>query len=139
MYAAKTTAVAEPALRGLRRTSSVLELHRLAKTMSKWRTKVLAHHLTGASNGPTEAVNLLIKKALRVVHGFRNLHNYRRLLLHFCVRWQTPAATSIRSCSPVGRVEPIILGLGHAAAALANGEGHYSNLDALSSENRQLD
>jgi transposase len=58
-------------------SSSVPELHRLAKTMSKLRTEVLAHHSTGASNGPTEAVNLLIKKVLRVAHGFRNLDNYR--------------------------------------------------------------
>jgi hypothetical protein len=41
------------------KSSSVPELHRLAKTMSRWRTEILAHHRTGASNGPTEAVNLL--------------------------------------------------------------------------------
>jgi transposase len=83
------------------RSSSVPELHRLAKTMSKWRREILAHHRSGASNGPTEAVNLLIKKVLRVAHGFRNLDNYRlRLLLHCGVRWQTPPATRIRGRSP---------------------------------------
>ncbi len=83
------------------RSSSVPELHRLAKTMLRWRIEVLAHHRSGASNGPTEAVNLLIKKVLRVAHGFRNLDNYRlRLLLHCGVKWQTQAATRIRGRSP---------------------------------------
>jgi transposase len=83
------------------KSSAVPELHRLAKTMSRWRAEILAHHRTGASNGPTEAVNHLIKKVLRVAHGFRNLDNYRlRLLLHCGVKWQTPPATRIRGRSP---------------------------------------
>jgi hypothetical protein len=41
------------------------------------------HTAGGCSSGPAEALNLLIKKARRVGHGFRNLSNYRlRLLLH---------------------------------------------------------
>ena len=49
-----------------------------------WEVEILAFHSTGGcSNGPTEAVNLLIKKVKRVGHGFRNFINYRlRLLLH---------------------------------------------------------
>ena len=44
----------------------------------------------GCSNGPTEGINLLIKKVKRVGHGFRNFANYRlRLLLHCGVTWQT--------------------------------------------------
>jgi hypothetical protein len=51
---------------------------------------VLAFHTTGLSNGPTEAVNLLIEKIRRVGHGFRNFDNYRlRLLLRCGVKWQT--------------------------------------------------
>jgi transposase len=104
MYAAKTMAVAElrfDAFLTAAKASCVPELHRLAKTMTKWRTEILAHHSTGASNGPTEAVNLLIKKVLRVAHGFRNLENYRlRLLLHCGVKWQTPVATRIRGRAP---------------------------------------
>lgn len=38
------------------------EITRLAKTISAWEHKVLADHATGLSNGPTEAVNLLIEK-----------------------------------------------------------------------------
>lgn len=104
MYAANTMAVAAlrfDAFVTMAKSSSVPELVRLAKTMTKWRTEILAHHSTGASNGPTEAVNLLIKKVLRVAHGFRNLDNYRlRLLLHCGVKWQTPQATRIRGRTP---------------------------------------
>jgi hypothetical protein len=31
----------------------------------------------GCSNGPTEAINPLIKQVKRVGHGFRNFANYR--------------------------------------------------------------
>ena len=55
-------------------------------------TELLAYFDTGGvSNGPTEAMNLLIKKIKRVGHGFRNFDNYRlRLLLHCGVDWHTP-------------------------------------------------
>jgi len=57
--------------------------------------------LKGCSNGPTEAVNLLIKKVKRVGHGFRNFTNYRlRLLLHCGVRWQTHQTARLRGRSP---------------------------------------
>jgi transposase len=58
------------------------ELRRLAKTLRRWRREILAHHDTGASNGPVEAANLLIKQVKRSGRGFRNLANYRlRILL----------------------------------------------------------
>ena len=71
--------------------------------------EILAWHLTaGCSNGPTEAVNLLVKKVKRVGHGFRNLANYRlRLLLRCGVRWQTHRTARLRSRSPqVVSVQP---------------------------------
>jgi transposase len=60
--------------------------------------EILAFHSTkGCSNGPTEAVNLLLKKFKRVGHGFRNFANYRlRLLLHCGVRWQTHRTSRLR-------------------------------------------
>ena len=83
------------------RISRVPELHRLARTALRWRTEILAHHRTGASNGPTEAVNLIVKKVLRVAHGFRNFDNFRlRVLLHCGVEWHTPPAARIRGRSP---------------------------------------
>jgi Transposase len=55
----------------------------------------------GCSNGPTEAVNLLIKKLKRVGHGFRNFANYRlRLLLHCGIRWQTHQTARLQGRSP---------------------------------------
>jgi hypothetical protein len=42
-----------------------------------WTAETLALHATdGCSNGPTEAVNLLIKKAKPLGHGSRNFTNY---------------------------------------------------------------
>ncbi len=46
--------------------SDVPELHRLASTIDSWREELLAYFETGGiSNGPTEAMNLLIKKIKR--------------------------------------------------------------------------
>jgi len=80
----------------------VTELSRLARTVRVWETEILAWQVTGGcSNGPTEAVNLLIKKVKRVGHGFRNFANYRlRLLLYCGVRWQTHHTARLRSRSP---------------------------------------
>jgi transposase len=78
------------------------ELSRLARTVRAWEAEILAFHATGGcSNGPTEAVNLLIKKVKRVGHGFRNFTNYRlRLLLHCGVIWQTHRTARLRGRSP---------------------------------------
>src|SRR4029450_5087058 len=57
------------------------ELARLARTVRAWEAEILAFHATGGwSNGPTEAVNLLIKKVKGVGHGFLNFTNYRQRL-----------------------------------------------------------
>lgn len=67
-----------------------------------WREELLAYFDTGGrSNGPTEAVNLIIKKVKRGGHGFRNFDNYRlRLLLHCGVDWNTVPTTRIRGRLP---------------------------------------
>lgn len=54
------------------------------------------------SNGPPEAINLLIKKIKRGDHGFRNFDNYYRLrLVLYCgVDWDTVRATPIRDRLP---------------------------------------
>jgi transposase len=81
---------------------NVGELSRLVRTVRAWEAEILAWQATdGCSNGPTEAINLLIKKVKRVGHGFRNFANYRlRLLLHCGVRWQTHQTASLRGRSP---------------------------------------
>jgi transposase len=80
----------------------VPELSRLARTVRAWEAEILAFHATGGcSNGPTEALNLLIKKVKRVGHGFRNFANYRlRLLLHCGVTWQPHQTARLRGHSP---------------------------------------
>jgi transposase len=80
----------------------VVELSRLAGTVRAWEAEILAWHATGGcSNGPTEAVNLLVKKVKRVGHGFRNFANYRlRLLLHCGVSWQSHQTARLRDRSP---------------------------------------
>jgi transposase len=77
----------------------VAELSRLVRTVRAWEAEILAFHATdGCSNGPTEAINLLIKKVKRVGHGFRNFANYRlRLLLHCGVSWQTHQTVRLRA------------------------------------------
>lgn len=77
--------------------SSVTEVNRLGRTLRRWRSEILAHHATGASNGPTEALNLLVKKVKRVGHGHRRFAHYRlRLLLHCGVTWPPPPAGGLR-------------------------------------------
>jgi transposase len=63
----------------------VPELVRLATTIDSWRTELLAYFDTGRmSNGPTEAINLLIKK----INGYR-ISELRQL--------PTPPPTALRS------------------------------------------
>jgi transposase len=105
VYAASDLAHARAALGRFYRWSDsvgVAELSRLARTIRAWEAEILAFHATdGCSNGPTEAMNLLIKKVKRVGHGFRNFANYRlRLLLHCGIRWQTHQTARLRSRSP---------------------------------------
>ncbi len=101
------TAVVDDARLRLRRfyehcaASDVVELERLARTIRRWEPQILAWHTTRLTNGPTEAVNLLVKKIKRVGHGFRNFENYRlRLLLHCGVSWKTHRAASMRGRHP---------------------------------------
>lgn len=104
VYAARTLRTARRRLRTFYRhctRSEVRECRRLARTIHSWEAEVLAFHTTGASNGVTEGINLLIKKIKRVGHGFRNFDNYRlRLLLHCGVEWQTPRTARVRGRQP---------------------------------------
>lgn len=85
-------------------TDSVDEVRSLGRTLTRWRAEILNHHATGASNGPTEGLNLLVKKVKRAGHGFRRFANYRlRILLHAGgVDWPAtrPPAPRIRTRSP---------------------------------------
>jgi transposase len=95
--------VLDKAIEGCR-LDAVEEVRSLGKTLSRWRDEILNHHRTGASNGPTEGLNLLVKKVKRAGHGFRSFANYRlRILLHAGgVRWPSvrPLAPRIRTRLP---------------------------------------
>ena len=81
----------------------VEEIRSLGTTLASWRTEILARHSTGASNGPTEGLNLCVKKVKRCGHGFRSFENYRlRVLLHTGgVTWPTrPHPPRIRTRAP---------------------------------------
>jgi transposase len=59
------------------------ELRKLGRTLKRWFDKICNYHIARVSNGPTEALNNLIKRIKRIGFGFRNFHNYRvRALLY---------------------------------------------------------
>jgi transposase len=59
------------------------EVQKLGKTIRMWFEKICNYHLARVSNGPTEALNNLIKRIKRIGFGFRNFENYRiRALLY---------------------------------------------------------
>ena len=69
------------------------EVRRLGRTIGRWRDQIVAWHRSHVTNGPTEAVNNLIKRVKRVAFGFTRFRNYRiRVLLY--------AGDPTGTCSP---------------------------------------
>jgi transposase len=59
------------------------EVRSLGRTILRWRDQIAAWHQALVSNGPTEAVNNLIKRIKRIGFGFRRFAHYRiRVLLY---------------------------------------------------------
>ncbi len=59
------------------------EVRRLGRTLRVWIDQIVAWHDARVSNGPTEAINNLIKRVKRVAFGFRRFDHYRtRALLY---------------------------------------------------------
>lgn len=59
------------------------EIRQLGRTIVRWRTQIAAWHQAHVSNGPTEAVNNLLKRVKRAAFGFTSFRNYRiRTLLY---------------------------------------------------------
>jgi transposase len=66
-----------------RRREMSPEVQKLGRTIGQWFDKICNYHVAKMSNGPTEALNNLIKRIKRVGFGFRNFENYRiRALLY---------------------------------------------------------
>lgn len=60
-----------------------IEVRSLGRTLKNWRDEIVAWHRSHATNGPTEAVNNLIKRVKRAAFGFRSFRSFRvRALLY---------------------------------------------------------
>ena len=110
MYAAETYAEASARFDDFVaecKGSAVPELHRLTRTALRWRIYILACHLTDVSHGPTEAVNLVVKKVQRVAHALRNFGNYRLTspAPRRCPMTDSAYRTNQRPIPPLGHVE----------------------------------
>jgi transposase len=86
-YRAKSLPAARHMLEELiehcRRRTMPPELQKLGRTLHHWFDKICNYHIARISNGPTEALNNLIKRIKRIGFGFRNFNNYRiRALLY---------------------------------------------------------
>ena len=59
------------------------EVRSLGRTLRNWRNEIIAWHRAHFSNGPTEAMNNLIKRVKHAAFGFTSFRNYRiRSLLY---------------------------------------------------------
>ena len=74
------------------------EIQRLGRTIKKWFDKITNFHLARVSNGPTEALNNLIKRIKRIGFGFRNFENYRIRALLFAGKpnWRVLGSIVVR-------------------------------------------
>ena len=60
-----------------------IEVRRLGRTIVAWKRQIIAWHQAHVTNGPTEAINNLVKRVKRVAFGFRRFDHYRiRALLY---------------------------------------------------------
>ena len=60
-----------------------IEVRSLGRTLKRWKHQITAWHESQVSNGPTEAVNNLIKRVKRAAFGFTKFRHYRiRALLY---------------------------------------------------------
>jgi transposase len=67
----------------LQDTDYPIEARSLGRTLLRWKHQIAAWHRAHVSNGPTEAVNNLIKRVKRAAFGFTSFRNYRiRSLLY---------------------------------------------------------
>ena len=59
------------------------ELRRLGRILSRWHTQIVNWHPGRVTDGPTEAINNVIKRVKRAALGFRRFTHYRiRALLY---------------------------------------------------------
>jgi transposase len=73
-----------------------IEARSLGRTLIRWRRRIAAWHEAHVTNGPTEAVNDLIKRVKRAAFGFTSFQNYwiRSLLYAGKPNWDLMATTT---------------------------------------------
>lgn len=79
------------------------EVNSLGRTIARWRHQIVAWHRTRVSNGPTEAVNNLVKRIKRVAFGITNFRNYRIRALLYAGRPNWDLIATIRPRSTAKR------------------------------------
>jgi transposase len=72
-----------------------VEVRSLAGTLRRWRDQIAAWHHARVSNGPTEALNNLIKRIKRVAFGVRRFRHYRIRVLLYAGRPNWPLLDTI--------------------------------------------
>ena len=91
--------------------SCPLEVRRLGRTITRWRHQIAAWHRARHTNGPTEAVNNLVKRVKRVAFGITNWTNYRTRALLYAGKpnWSLLAITHVEIRSaPLSR-SPLVV------------------------------
>ena len=75
------------------------EVRSLGRTLRRWKDHIVAWHRGRATNGPTEAVNNLIKRIKRIAFGFRRFRSFRIRALLYAGRpnWDLLATITPRS------------------------------------------
>lgn len=77
------------------------EVQWFGRTITRWRHQISAWHQARFTNGPTEAVNNLVKRVKRVAFGLTNGTNYRtRALLRRPTRLDPAHELKLRSEEP---------------------------------------
>ena len=70
----------------------------LTRTLKRWRNEIIGWHKLCITNGPTEAMNNLVKRVKRVAFGFRSFRNdrVRALLYAGKSNWDLQATITLR-------------------------------------------
>jgi hypothetical protein len=74
------------------------EVQKLGRALGSWFDKICNYHLAGVTNGPTEALNNLVKRIKRIGFGFRDFENHRisALLYAGSPNWRVMGSIVVR-------------------------------------------
>ena len=81
------------------------EINKLGRTIGRWTPQITNWHISKVTNGPTEALNNLIKRIKRAAFGFRNFANLPNT--GPSLRRETQLGPTRDRHSPLKRDEPV--------------------------------